>query len=69
MQHTHQFIFVLSLLVALLSAVNGLPFGLNWGPSSNQGPSGGPAWNGGHDQTTDSTHYNQHSNGGGKWRY
>ncbi|EDW60794.2 uncharacterized protein [Drosophila virilis] len=65
MLHSHQFIFLLWLLAALLSDVNGLPFSFNWGPSANRGPSGGPAWNGGSDQSTDNIIL--HSNG--KWRY
>ncbi|KAH8254620.1 hypothetical protein KR032_011233, partial [Drosophila birchii] len=42
-----------------------------WGPASNTGPIGGPAWNGG-EQSTDNIiiHANGNGNrGGGKWRY
>jgi len=54
-------------------AVHGMPSPLNWGPSSNRGPGGGPAWNGG--DTTDNiilhANGNGHGNGNGngKWRY
>ncbi|KAH8279270.1 hypothetical protein KR026_005374, partial [Drosophila bipectinata] len=57
------FIYILFLLVG--DAVRGQPW--RWGPASNSGPIGGPAWNGGPDETTDNIVI--HSNGGGKWRY
>ncbi|XP_034477542.1 uncharacterized protein LOC117784053 [Drosophila innubila] len=58
-------IFLFLLLVALLSAVHGMPSPLNWGPASNRGPGGGPGWNGG--DTTDNIIL--HSGKTGKWRY
>ncbi|EDW00767.1 uncharacterized protein LOC6559881 [Drosophila grimshawi] len=63
MRHSLQFVVWLLLLVALISAANGLP----GGPASNRGPFGGPSWNGGPDQSTDNIIL--HSKGEGKWRY
>ncbi|KAH8355311.1 hypothetical protein KR093_010757, partial [Drosophila rubida] len=42
-------------------------YGKPWGPSSNTGPIGGPAWNGG--DTTDNIILHSNSRSGSKWRY
>ncbi|XP_017093462.2 uncharacterized protein [Drosophila bipectinata] len=64
--HLSQHIVVLFLwLCCALLGVRGQPW--RWGPASNSGPIGGPAWNGGSNETTDNIVI--HSNGGGKWRY
>ncbi|KAH8365116.1 hypothetical protein KR084_002209 [Drosophila pseudotakahashii] len=48
----------------VIFVVHGNP--LRWGPASNTGPIGGPAWNGG-DESTDNIII--HSKGNSKWRY
>ncbi|XP_017051068.1 uncharacterized protein LOC108094808 [Drosophila ficusphila] len=61
----HIAVLLLWLCFAVLS-VYGNPR-WHWGPASNSGPIGGPAWNGGEDESTDNIII--HSNGKGKWRY
>ncbi|KAH8280306.1 hypothetical protein KR018_002307, partial [Drosophila ironensis] len=55
-------------LIIFVTAVQGKPWRWHWGPASNSGPIGGPAWNGGPDESTDNIiiHSNKRD---GKWRY
>ncbi|EDV55312.1 uncharacterized protein LOC6547528 [Drosophila erecta] len=55
-------VLLLWLCFAFLS-VHGVPW--KWGPSSNSGPHGGPAWNGG-EESTDNIVIHSKNN---KWRY
>ncbi|XP_017003221.1 uncharacterized protein [Drosophila takahashii] len=59
----HIAVLLLWLCFVILS-VHGNPW--RWGPASNTGPIGGPAWNGG-DESTDNIVI--HSKGNSKWRY
>ncbi|EDW91394.1 uncharacterized protein LOC6530799 [Drosophila yakuba] len=56
-------LLLLWLCFAFLS-VHGMPW--KWGPASNSGPHGGPAWNGGEDSTDNIVIYSKNT---GKWRY
>ncbi|XP_022227165.1 uncharacterized protein LOC111077272 [Drosophila obscura] len=61
----HVLLLLLSLFSFALLSVNSLPWG---GPSSNsRGSSGGPAWNGGHED--DPRNIVLHANGNGKAHY
>ncbi|XP_017123587.1 uncharacterized protein LOC108143582 [Drosophila elegans] len=62
----HIAVLLLWLCFAILT-VQGNPW--RWGPASNSGPVGGPAWNGGEDESTDNIIYRSKGNGNGKWRY
>ncbi|XP_043644924.1 uncharacterized protein LOC122614427 [Drosophila teissieri] len=55
-------LLLLWLCFAFLS-VHGMPY--KWGPASNSGPHGGPAWNGG-DSTDNIVIYSKKT---GNWRY
>jgi len=48
----------------IICEVHGMPW--KWGPASNSGPHGGPAWNGGEESTDNIV---IHSKNSGKWRY
>ncbi|KAH8291530.1 hypothetical protein KR054_012578 [Drosophila jambulina] len=67
-------VLLLWLCLALIGGGHAKPW--RWGPGSNSGPLGGPAWNGGAgDESTDNIiiHANGSGNrgngGGGNWRY
>ncbi|XP_017072713.1 uncharacterized protein LOC108108969 [Drosophila eugracilis] len=59
----HIAVLLLWLCFAILT-VNSNPW--KWGPGSNSGPVGGPAWNGGEDSTDNII---IHSKGNRNWRY
>ncbi|KAH8258368.1 hypothetical protein KR038_010208 [Drosophila bunnanda] len=69
----HIAVLLLWLCFALIGGGHAQPW--RWGPASNSGPIGGPAWNGGNDESTDNIiihsngGVNRGNGGGGKWHY